>query len=130
MNSVNPEWEPTPWDAPDRIAEPMYEGYVARVARPICWQPVPNADFPKDGNFGHHREWFLEKEVAYFAVHEGEDFLLMNHMWSGWPDPPRWSLASRPSGAIRERWQLWGAFSELPSLWLVPEEKDLNASNQ
>jgi len=121
MSSVNPEWEPIPWTANDATAEEMYAGFQQRAAKLISWVPVPTLDFPEVGLLGHDREWFAKNEIAFFADCEGEDLLLIDHAWFGWPDPPRWGLVSRPQGDTDSQWSGWGHFPDLPEQWRITE---------
>lgn len=129
MNAVLPLWEPVPWDAPDETAGTMYAGYNERVGKTIHWQALPLNDFPKDGLFGHGRRWFVDRDIAFFASNEDEDLLLVDNVWSGWPDPPRWGLASRPRGRSDARWRMWGHFPELPATWTLPESQAADAQD-
>jgi hypothetical protein len=129
LESTDAEWEPIPWDAPEHTAEEMYAGYAERAAKPIHWQQVPFLDFPEEGLLGHGREWFARHDIACFSAADGEDLLLIDSIWSGWPDPPRWGLASRPSGSAESRWRMWGYFRDVPPTWTVPEQKKPNAQD-
>lgn len=127
MESIDPIWEPIPWDTADETAETMYSGFIERAATPIHWREVPFADFPEEGLLGHGRQWFVDHDVGFFGASEEEDLLLMDKVWFGWPDPPRWGLASRPRGRPDCAWQMWGNFPDPPATWTFPEGRSPNA---
>jgi len=129
LNAVDPAWEPIPWDAPEETVESMYEGYAERSGRAINWRTVPLLDFPEEGLFDQDRQWFIDHEIAFFVSSEGEDLLLIDNIWFGWPDPPRWGLASRPSGRPDLTWRMWGHFPDLPPTWTLPKENAPHAQN-
>lgn len=120
-NQWNPAWEPIPWDAKGPEVDEQETGFRARAVKPLIWWRVDWRDFPKEGVFGHDRDWFVTHNIAYVTTYGGEDLVLIDRDWFGWPDPPRWGLASRPEGRTDVRWQMWGSFPDLPDAWLVPE---------
>jgi hypothetical protein len=120
-DAVAPEWEPAPWTMAAAAADEQERGFHRRATRSISWERVPWAAFPPEGIFGHDSDWFSSFEVHFVASSDGEDLLLIQNIWHGWPDPPEWGLASRPSGRTDVRWQRWGHFPVLPSAWIVPE---------
>lgn len=119
---VLPEWEPMPWDLAGEAVDEQERGFHARALKPISWTKVPWNDFPPGGLFGHSREYFVSNDVEFFASFEGEDLLLLQHVWNGFPDPPEWGLVSRPSGEHAAPWQGWGHVPDLPTAWTVPTE--------
>ena len=122
MNSAGNDWEPVPWDASDKIADEQLKGYGERATKPICWLPIRDlADHSK--LFGLEKRWFVSHDVAYFAEHDGEQLILIQLAWHGFPDPPEWGLASRAIGDETEPWNHWGQFAHLPSSWSVPENQ-------
>ncbi|MBZ0171245.1 MAG: hypothetical protein K8E66_02595 [Phycisphaerales bacterium] len=120
---VCPEWEPIPWDAKGPQIDEQEKGFHQRSLKPIVWAKLDWDAFPDEGIFGRDRKWFMEREIAYVTTFEGEDLILIEHDYSGFPDPPRWALASRPAGSQAE-WQVWGHFPKLPDAWAVPDTSD------
>ena len=122
MNSAANDWEAAPWDASDGVADTQHEGYRERAAKPIQWQSVRS--IAHDGKlFGLDKQWFVSRDVEYFAEHDGEQLLLIQLAWHGFPDPPEWGLASRPAGNEKAQWSEWGYFAHLPTCWSVPEDQ-------
>jgi hypothetical protein len=117
----NPEWEPIPWNASEDVAAEQERGFHQRAKAAIAWKLVPLDDFPIEGIFGRPREWFRSNDIVFFASHAGEDLVLIQNTWSGWPDPPEWGLASRPSGMSDAEWIHWGHFPRLPARWTLPK---------
>ena len=113
---VTPKWEPVPWTLKGRCADALEAGFHARALKPIDWRRPDWANFPSDGLFGQSRDWLRERDVAYVASLDAEDFLLIQNSWSGWPDPPEWGLVTRPSDGSGP-WVHWGHFPELPRAW-------------
>lgn len=114
------EWEPMPWDASDAIVDEQLAGFYQRSAKPICWEPV-RAMAPDDMVFGKSKQWLAQRDIAYYAEHDGERLLLIQLSWHGFPDPPEWGLASRLIGHDDKRWSEWGYFAYLPAAWSVPQ---------
>ncbi len=119
-DAVLPEWEAIPYDLTGEAAEEQRRGFHARASKPIICAPVPFKTFPAAGIFGHARDWFSDNEIACYASFDGEDLLLIQNTWHGFPDPPEWGLASRPAGTAVARWAMWGHFPKLPTAWTVP----------
>ncbi|MDG2535583.1 hypothetical protein P6144_18120 [Sphingomonas sp. HITSZ_GF] len=117
---VLPEWEPIPWDMRGKAADAQERGFHARATKEIEWTRVPVLDFPAEGVLGHDRDWFRSREVDFYAVQDGEELILWDNVWFGFPDPPRWGLASRAGAG--EEWVSWGHFPDLPACWSVPGE--------
>ena len=116
-DEILPEWEPAPWPMDAHAADKQEQGFHRRSQMPIDWQSIPWKAFPTEGIFGHSKEWLSDVDAAFFATFEGEDLLLIDNTWFGWPDPPRWGLASRPHGHANMQWERWGYFPELPPAW-------------
>jgi hypothetical protein len=117
MNSASNVWEADPWHASGAVAEAQLAGFRARAAKPIEWEPIRSAG---PTVFGVSvREW-IGRDVEYYTTHDGEDLLLMRLGWHGFPDPPEWRLATRPSGNLEGPWAMWGYFADLPQAWIVP----------
>ena len=121
-DEVLPDWEPSPWPMVTDAAEAQELGFHKRAQMPIGWEPIPWKSFPEQGIFGHAKDWLSSVDAAYFASFGGEDLLLIDNTWFGWPDPPRWGLASRPCGRHDRQWDRWGHFPDLPAAWHVPTE--------
>jgi hypothetical protein len=121
-DSLNPEWEPAPWNVPEDTAAEQESGFHERATAAIVWKQVPFNNFPIEGVFGRPREWFMTHGIAYFASDAGEDLVLIQNLWHGWPDPLEWGLASRPSGSADAEWTRWGHFDHLPACWSLPED--------
>jgi hypothetical protein len=122
-DDILPEWEAAPWPMDADEADKQEQGFYDRAQIPIRWQPIPWKAFPDEGVFGHQKDWLSSVDAAFFATVGEEDFLLIENTWSGWPDPPRWGLASRPRGQ-NNQWDRWGHFPNLPPAWNVPATSD------
>jgi len=116
MNSASNNWEAMPWDASDDIAAAQLNGFRERSAKPIQWQAIRNIA-PNSELFGRERQWFISRDFEYFAEHDGEQLLLIQLTWHGFPDPPEWGLVSRMVGNETAQWCEWGYFANLPTCW-------------
>ena len=112
-----PDWEPIPYDAPDAQADEQERGFHQRATQPIPWSKLDWATFPPAGFFGQTIDWFVEHEITHIATFDGEDLVLIERAWSGFPDPPRYALASRSTSQPESRWMNWGSFPTLPRAW-------------
>ncbi|WP_375197458.1 hypothetical protein [Sphingobium sp.] len=122
MNSAANDWEAAPWDASDEIADAQLKGYRERSDKPIHWQAV--GTIPPNGKlFGLNKQWHISRDVEYFAEHEGEQLLLIQLAWHGFPDPPEWGLVSRVVGSEAAPWSEWGYFVNLPACWSLPQDE-------
>ncbi|MDG2512627.1 hypothetical protein P7B04_07950 [Sphingobium yanoikuyae] len=117
MDCSNNAWEAAPWDASDEIADSQLKGFQQRSEWPIFWTSVRESSAEL---FGLDRQWFISRDVEYYAEHAGEQLLLMQLAWHGFPDPPEWRLASRSAGKIDVPWSEWGYFAKLPQAWIIP----------
>lgn len=115
-----PKWEPIPWELAGRKADAQERGFHERALKPLVWTKVDWKNFPAEGIFGQDRDWFVSNDIAYVTTFDSEDLILIDNTWFGFPDPPRWGLASRAEGTTD--WQLWGSFPDLPKAWTVPGE--------
>lgn len=113
-------WEPTPYGLQVQKAERQASGFLERAGESIIWTRIPYGNFPSSGVFGKGRDWLLEKEIFYYAVHSDEELFLIQNTWCGFPDPLEWGLVSRPTATIATEWHDWGYFSALPSKWVIP----------
>ncbi|MCW4460299.1 hypothetical protein OK349_01150 [Sphingomonas sp. BT-65] len=116
MNSASNSWEADPWDASDILADAQLAGFQERATKPIEWASIRKAG---SSVFGIERQKLTSGDVEFYATHDGEDLLLMQLAWHGFPDPPEWRLASRPSGSDGP-WESWGYFDDLPGHWRIP----------
>ncbi|WP_258128311.1 hypothetical protein [Achromobacter anxifer] len=119
-DDVFPEWEPVPWDMTGAAADAQELGFHERAMKPVLWTRAPWQDFPESGIFGRDRDWFVSNDIAYYATIDGEDLILIQNTWHGFPDPPEWGLASRPEGQAAASWSHWGHFPNLPVAWEMP----------
>jgi hypothetical protein len=125
MNSAGNAWEADPWNASDSIADHQLAGFEERSNLPLKWVKL-SAMLHQDGKlFGMESEWHAELDIEFCSVHNDEDLVLMQLIWHGFPDPPEWRLASRPSGQYDSPWESWGYFADLPKAWEF--SKDTNA---
>ena len=115
LSSASNVWEADPWDAPDLIADDQLAGFNERAAKSVEWASVRELG----SVFGIENTTLIGADVAYYAIHDNEDMLLMQLAWHGFPDPPEWRLATRPSGS-NGAWASWGYFAELPRAWRLP----------
>lgn len=118
MRSASNNWEADPWDASDKVADAQLAGFCERARKVIVWTPVLNAS---ESLFGLERQKLVGADVAYFATHDGENMLLMQLVWHGFPDPPEWRLATRQS-EIDDPWKSWGYFAAIPRSWQLPDK--------
>lgn len=115
MNSAMNSWEADPWDASDAVAEAQLAGFRERAVKPVEWHSVRAAG----AVFGVENAKLTSADVEFFATRDGEEMLLMQLAWHGFPDPPEWRLATRRAGS-EGPWETWGYFEDLPECWLVP----------
>ncbi|MBN3726007.1 hypothetical protein [Burkholderia sp. Ac-20379] len=120
-DDVFPAWEPIPWNMTGAAVDAQELGFHVRARKPIHWTCTPWHDFPQSGIFGRDREWFSSNDIAFYATFEGEELILIQNTWHGFPDPPEWGLASRPAGQAEASWSQWGHFPDLPTAWVMPE---------
>jgi hypothetical protein len=121
MNSASNVWEADPWDASDQVADSQLAGFQVRAAKAIAWSPIRGGP---PVVFGRDVQRHIGADVEFYASHDGEDMLLMQLVWHGFPDPPEWRLATRPSDQPNAPWQSWGYFDQLPEAWKMPEKPD------
>lgn len=119
-HEVFPEWEPIPWTATGRQVVVQERGFYERSLKPLVWTKVDWKNFPEHGIFGQDRDWFSRHDITHVTTDDGEDLILIDSVYFGFPDPPRWGLASRPAGNRDAEWKAWGHFPRLPSAWQVP----------
>jgi hypothetical protein len=119
-DGVFPEWEPSPWNAEGPQVDSQERGFHQRALKPLVWTEVSWNDFPEHGVFGKSRDWFSKHEIAYVTTFDGEDMILIQGTWFGFPDAPEWGLASRPAGRNDAGWEMWGHFTDLPAAWRLP----------
>jgi hypothetical protein len=116
MNSASNAWEADPCDASDSIADEQLDGFNERAAETIDWTSVRSAGLSV---FGIEKQKLIGADVEFYAMHHGEDMLLMQLAWHGFPDPPEWRLVTR-SNLGDGSWASWGYFANLPENWRLP----------
>ncbi|MDP1736183.1 MAG: hypothetical protein Q8L23_01950 [Caulobacter sp.] len=116
-DEVLPDWEPIPWTLSGEHADAQEREFHLRAGKAILWSPVPLRAFPSGGLLGQDRSWFVANDVAFVATVDGEDLVLIDNTWFGFPDPPRWGLATRPADRFDLPWRSWGHFPDLPQAW-------------
>lgn len=114
-------WEPIPYDAAGDVEAQQRRGFERRARKSLVWLDRRDRLEGRGTDFGEDVRWFTRMEVACVCTHDGEDLVLVNLAWSGFPDPPPWGLWSRASGNHDADWQPWGHFYRLPTAWYVPE---------
>jgi hypothetical protein len=120
MNSASNAWEADPWDAPDKIADVQFAGFQVRAAKPLAWASIRTFG---PSVFGLDVQELIGGDVEFYTTHDGEDMLLMQLAWHGFPDPPEWRLVTRPCRDTDQSWTSWGYFADLPLAWNVPTSK-------
>ncbi|MEO0441253.1 MAG: hypothetical protein AAF067_10285 [Pseudomonadota bacterium] len=118
-DAVNPEWEPVPWNARGHKADAQEKAFHERALKPIVWRKIDWERIPEGGLFGFSKEDLQSRDISWFAEHDGEELLLIDNIWFGFPDPPRWGLAWRPAGQAEAKWQHLGHFPDLPKAWCL-----------
>lgn len=116
MSFASNEWEADPWDAPDAVANMQLAGFRERAGRSVAWKRVHDAT---SSTFGVEKQKLIEAGVVYFASIAGEDMLLIQLDWHGFPNPPEWGLITRPSESS-DTWRSWGHFAAIPEVWRLP----------
>jgi|SRR6185312_7555274 hypothetical protein len=116
-DDVFPEWEPVPWDLKGEAADEQEREFHQRATKAIAWTKFDPINFPATGIFGMTREWFLSNDIEFYASFDHEDLVLTQNTFHGFPDPPEWGLASRPSGDRKGQWTRWGYFANFPAAW-------------
>lgn len=114
------DWKLVPWTIAGEDADAQEREFHQRARKAILWRPAPLRDFPSGGLLGQDRDWFVANDVAFVATVDGEDLVLIDNTWFGFPDPPRLGLASRPASDHHMPWRSWGHFPDLPGAWSVP----------
>jgi len=117
INSASNDWEADPWDASDEIADAQLAGFQLRAAKPIAWAPIRASGLSV---FGIDMQQLIGADVEFHATYDGEEMLLMQLAWHGFPDPPEWRLATRPYDGIDPSWSSWGYFALIPPAWKMP----------
>lgn len=102
--------------ASQKVVDKQFEGFTLRATKIINWKHVSDSAWIAIKKFDLSDEKINELNVDYFAQADGEDLILLWNIWHGWPDPPEWGLASKPSGT-NEKWHGWGYFAEMPEKW-------------
>ncbi|WP_430415621.1 hypothetical protein [Parasphingorhabdus sp.] len=122
-DAVLPDWEPVPWTMGSEAADKQEQGFHERALKQIVWQKILWDKIPESGIFGHQMNFLQSEDISYFASLDGEDLILIDNIWFGFPDPPRWGVASRPTGENGLPWQHWGHFPDLPETWQLEDKR-------
>lgn len=111
-------WEASPYTLRFDKALLQRIGFRKRARLTINWSMVSYPEYVGKQLFGLTYQQLTDLEVACFATVNGEELLLLQAIWFGWPDPPEWGLIGRI--ADETQWQDWGRFSEVPVNWTLP----------
>ena len=117
INSAMNDWEADPWDASDELADAQLAGFSLRSDKPIEWVSIRDS---RQTIFGIDKQHLLSTDAEFHATHDGEEMLLMQLAWHGFPDPPEWRLATRMGDEAEINWSSWGYFTKLPTAWKMP----------
>ena len=115
-------WESNPWRSGFLRSHSMKKGYRERASWPLAWRRAGLNDWPAVSVLGDDYDWARKMGMGFVAEFSNEVLFLIDRDWFGWPDPPRWGLAS--FDPANGKWNLWGNFSDLPSAWTVPAALD------
>jgi hypothetical protein len=118
INSAANDWEADPWDTSDKVADAQLAGFQLRATKPLKWLSIRSAG---PSIFGVDVQKLIGTDVEFYTTYDGEDMLLMQLAWHGFPDPPEWRLATRPRESADQNWAPWGYFAQLPVDWTMPE---------
>lgn len=125
------------------ISQPLTRGAAQKMARQLSWEPPGHLGMPgqiPDNRWDAWRafepwamaeiNWsridasvwranFPSGEVVpdYEAVVAGEQLLLVQHVYHGFPDPPEWALYERRSNGAK----CLGCFGQWPAGWEATE---------
>lgn len=119
LHEILKEWEPIPYNTGKKLAAAQQEGFRLCALKPLVWWKIDFRHFPAEGVFGYDRDWCSRHEVEFVTVYDGEEYLLIDRCYFGFPDPPQYGLASRPAGKPDAEWSMWGSFWDWPSTWSV-----------
>lgn len=115
-------WEPIPWNLGFFRSRPLKRGFSERAGLTLVWRKAGGADWPSEEVVGSDFDWARQTGTGYVADGGAETLYLIDRDWFGWPDPPRWGLASRMKAD--GEWHIWGSFDEVPSAWSFTDEID------
>jgi hypothetical protein len=101
-------------------ADEQEREFHRRATKEITWTKFNRSNFPDTGIFGMTLKWFSSNDIAFYASVDGEDLVLIQNIYFGFPDSPEWGLASKPSGEAKAPWTRWGHFPDLPKAWSFP----------
>lgn len=108
-------WEPIPWTLGFFRSRRLKRGFLERSHWPLVWRKACTDDWPPPEPIVGDLDWARRTGDGYVADSAAETLYLIDRDWFGWPDPPRWGLASRTKAD--GKWHLWGSFDDLPSAW-------------
>lgn len=112
-------WRPEGWWEVEYFLRPIdadaYGDFLEKTAAPVAWQGMssyaPIGDEPTNAA--------LREALVEWWARPGDDlWLLVERMWSGWPDPLMYSLFVRRPG--EPRFTECGEFDDLPPGWTFP----------
>jgi hypothetical protein len=118
-------WEPIPWNSGFFRGRPSKHGFIERAQWSLVWRKAEEADWPPSEAVKADLDWPRRTGTGFVSDSETETLYLIDRDWFGWPDPPRWGLASRAK--VDGTWHLWGSFDDIPPTWrFVDEGREAN----
>ena len=114
-------WGPIPWNSGFFRRRPSKRGFAERAQRSLVWRKAEEADWPPAERVEADLDWVRRTGTGFVADSETETLYLFDRDWFGWPDPPRWGLASQAKAD--DSWHLWGSFDDIPQAWTFASEE-------
>jgi len=108
-------WEPIPWNSGFFRGRPSKRDFIERAQWSLAWRKAEDADWPPAEAVEADLDWARRTGTGFVSDSETETLYLIERDWFGWPDPPRWGLASRAKAD--GGWHLWGSFDDIPPAW-------------
>ena len=109
--SADNTWEPHPVGCEKDVWEAQIERFKFIAKIPVEWTAVKGVE-----PFNLPKGAISNLDISHFATHHDKNFILMDNIWFGFPDPPRWRVAQNtPSKNLR--WEECGYFSDIPEAW-------------
>jgi hypothetical protein len=115
-------WEPIPWNLGFFRSRSNKRGFAERTRWPLVWRKTGDAEWPPSERVDADLDWARRTGTGFVSDSETERLYLIDRDWFGWPDPPRWGLASKNKSD--GSWHLWGSFDNLPPAWSFADEVD------
>ena len=109
--AVGNTWEPHPWGAPKKVWKAQIERFEIMSVLNMNWTAVKSQQ-----PFNLPENSIVELDISHFASHDGANYILMDNVWFGWPDPPRWRAAQNVP-KIGLTWEECGYFTDIPKAW-------------